>query len=61
MLDLTSYNIDVDKPLTQREFEERIEKGIIKSGDTVVVYDNWNYPRKTQYIVIPPPQIDEKS
>lgn len=52
MVDLTSYNVDVKKPLTQEEFRERIKKGLIKSGDIVDVYDEWGNVRETHYVEI---------
>lgn len=58
MIDLSNYNVNVNKPLTQAEFDERIKKGLIKSGDIVEVYNAWGYPVKTEHIVIPPPMSD---
>lgn len=55
MIDLTNYDIEMKKALTQKQFEERIEKGFIKSGDIVDVYDNYANTVKTKYVCILPP------
>lgn len=52
---LSNNDVNSEKPLTKEEFNQRIERGIIKSGDTALVYNEWGYPVKTKYIVIPPP------
>lgn len=58
MVDLTNYDIDIKKPITQEEYRERIEKGLIKSGDEVYVYYTPKHIVKTIYIKIPPPMPD---
>ena len=55
MIDLSSYDVEVKKALTQNEFDERIEKGLMKSGETVDVYDNYGNIVKPKQVVIPPP------
>lgn len=61
MLDLTNYNVKVNKPLTQEELNERIEKGLIKHGDIVEVLNAWGYPKKIEIAIlsVPPGANDE--
>lgn len=61
MLDLTNYDVDIKKPLTRAEFDERVEKGLIKSGETVEVYDNYRHIVRTKLVIIPPPEIKVKT
>lgn len=61
MLDLTNYDVDIKKPLTRAEFDERVEKGLIKSGETVEVYDNYGHIVRTKLVIIPPPEIKVKT
>ena len=58
MLDLTNYNVDVNIPITQAEYEERKRKGLIKSGEQIRVIDNNG--NVTIYITIPPPTCEPK-
>ena len=54
MLDLTNYDVNVNfnKPITQAEFDERLEKGLLKPGDVVDVYNEKGFPTITEYIII---------
>ena len=61
MLDLTNYDVDIKKPLTQAEFNERAEKGLIRSGETVEVYDDYGNIVRTKLIVISLPEIKIKN
>lgn len=58
MIDLTNYTVEIKKALTQEEFNKRIEKGIIRNGEIVEVYDNYGNIVKTKYVEIPPPMPD---
>lgn len=58
MLDLTNYNVDVKRPITQAEYEERIEKGLIRSGEEIEVIENSG--KVAIYVTIPPPKSVEK-
>ena len=55
MIDLTNYDVEVKKALTQAEYDERVEKGLIKHGDIVDVYDNWGNIKKVKLCIISPP------
>ena len=63
MLDLTSYNIEVNnnKPITKAEYRERVEKGLIKNGDVVEVLSDYGIPVKTELHIlsVPPGANDE--
>lgn len=59
MLDLTNYDVDVKKPITQEEYEERLEKGLIKIGEQIRVIDNKG--NVVRYVTIPPPEAPKTS
>ncbi len=53
MLDLSNYDIEIKKPLTRAEYDERVKKGLIKYGEVVEVYNE--YGKIVDCIIIFPP------
>lgn len=55
MLDLTNYDVEVNinKPLTEEELNERVAKGLIKHGDIVELDNGYGYPQKTEIWIFP--------
>lgn len=55
MYDLTNFDVKANRPLTTSELNERVEKGLIKHGDIVELYNEWGYPVKTEIWILSAP------